>query len=41
MVGVGEGLVGRCITAVEPDHVALHQLEINRPRPPPTLCGLN
>lgn len=24
-----------------PDHVALHQLEVNRPRPPLTLRGLN
>lgn len=41
IVGVWAGLLGRNVTAVEPDHVALHQLEVNRLRPPLTLCGLN
>ena len=41
VAGVGEGRCGEGRAAVEPDHVALHQLEINRPRPPLTSCGLD
>lgn len=40
IAGVQAGLLGRKVSAVEQERIALHQLGINRPRPSMTLAGV-